>query len=85
MNELNALFANTFLTGTALIVILVLVIWTTVWKGLALWRAARLGAKWWFIALLIINTAGILEILYLFVFSKKKSGAPETQLETKVS
>ena len=48
-------------------------VWVFVWKGLALWKSARLGAKWWFIAMLVINTLGVLEILYLFVFSKHKS------------
>lgn len=47
-------------------------IWTLVWKGIALWKSARLGEKWWFIALLAINTAGILEIIYIFGFAKKK-------------
>ena len=47
------------------------IIWSLVWKGLALWRAARNSSKPWFVVLLIINTAGILEILYLYVFSKK--------------
>lgn len=51
------------------------IIWTVPWKGWALWRAARANAKWWFIALLIINTMGILEILYIFVFSKKDKPA----------
>lgn len=53
------------------ILFVLLLIWSLVWKGLALWRAARTGRKWWFIALLAVNTFGILEILYLFVFSKK--------------
>lgn len=48
-----------------------LVIWSLVWKGLALWKAAREGSKPWFLVLLVINTVGILEILYLYVFSKK--------------
>ena len=47
-------------------------LWTLPWKGIALWKAARLSDKWWFIAILIINTLGILEILYIFVFSKRK-------------
>jgi len=47
-------------------------VWSIVWKGLALWRSARKEHKYWFIALLVINTLGLLEILYLFVFSKKK-------------
>ena len=50
-----------------------LIVWSVVWKGLALWRAARKGEKGWFVALLIVNTLGILEILYLYVFSKKTS------------
>lgn len=47
-----------------------LLIWSLFWKGLALWKAARDGSKAWFIILLVINTIGILEILYIFVFSK---------------
>lgn len=57
---------------TALFVFLPLIIWTIVWKGLALWKAARLGNRNWFIVMLVLNTAGILEILYLFVFSRPK-------------
>lgn len=48
-------------------------VWSMFWKGLALWRSARLGSKKWFIVLLVLNTVGILEILYLYVFSKKRS------------
>ena len=44
---------------------LLVVIWSLAWKGLALWHAARRSEKGWFIALLVINTAGILEIVYL--------------------
>ncbi len=46
--------------------------WILPWKGVALWRSAKLNKKAWFISLLIINTLGILEILYIFVFSKAK-------------
>jgi hypothetical protein len=45
-------------------------IWTLPWKGVALWKAAQRKSVWWFIALLIINTLGILEILYIFIFSE---------------
>lgn len=51
--------------------IFLLVVWSLFWKGWALWRAARNEQRNWFIALLVINTVGILEILYLFVFAKK--------------
>lgn len=43
----------------------VLLIWDLVWRGLALWRAGGNRQKGWFIALLIINSAGILPIIYL--------------------
>lgn len=42
-----------------------LLIWSIFWKGLALWRSARMKHKGWFIALLVINTVGIFEIIYL--------------------
>jgi len=50
----------------------VLAIWTIIWKGTALWKAARNGSKPWFVVLLVVNTVGILEIIYIFFFSKKK-------------
>lgn len=46
-------------------------VWTVAWKGLALWKAARRHDKAWFIALLVINTGGALDILYYFIFSKR--------------
>ncbi len=51
----------------------VLAVWTLIWKGLALWKSARNDERYWFVFLLLpINTAGILEMLYLFVFAKNK-------------
>jgi hypothetical protein len=42
-----------------------------VWKGLALWRASQYKQKYWFVAILVLNTIGILEIVYLTWFVKK--------------
>tara|TARA_Y100000310_G_scaffold199664_1_gene199662 strand:- start:631 stop:1026 length:396 start_codon:yes stop_codon:yes gene_type:complete len=53
------------------IFILVVIAWTLPWKGIALWKSARNKQKNWFIALLLFNTLAVLEILYIFVFSKK--------------
>ena len=50
------------------------VLWSLFWKGLALWHAARRGDAWWFTGILLINTAGIFEIIYLFGFAKLKGG-----------
>lgn len=52
--------------------ILALMVWSLVWKGFALWKAAGNGQLKWFIALLIVNSAGIIEIVYIFFFSKKR-------------
>ena len=54
-------------------IIILAALWALSWKGVALWKAARNGHKRWFIALLLINTLAILEILYIFVFSKRKN------------
>ena len=48
-------------------------LWTVVLKGFALWYSARAGQKWWFVALLVVNTLGILEIVYLIWFRPKSS------------
>ncbi len=53
-----------------------LLLWTLPWKGYALWRAVRLRDRWWFLALLVINTAAILEILYIFILSERKKKSP---------
>ncbi len=53
--------------------IALLALWTVPWKGVALWKAARANSKPWFIVLLIVNTVGLLEIIYIFGFSKKKA------------
>ncbi|MCF7836385.1 DUF5652 family protein [Candidatus Gracilibacteria bacterium] len=52
--------------------IILLVIWSLFWKGLALWHAGRRGQPWWFVILLVVNTVGILEIVYLFAILKIK-------------
>ena len=59
------------------IIILGLVIWSIYWKGLALWKAAQRKDNVWFIVLLIVNTLGILEILYIYVFSKKNKSSED--------
>jgi len=55
--------------------ILLALVWTLPWKGVALWKSARNGHTVWFVVLLIVNTLAILEIIYIFGFSKKKPQA----------
>ncbi len=52
--------------------------WSIAWKGMALWKSAHKDQKWWFIAFLVINTAGILEILYIYVFSADRRISAKT-------
>jgi uncharacterized membrane protein len=60
--------------------LLVLVmVWVLPWKGYALWNAAKLSHKWWFIILLVVNTLAILDIIYIFFVAKRanKKTRPE--------
>lgn len=52
--------------------ILIAVVWSGVWKAIALWRAGGNKHLIWFIFIFIFNTLGILEIIYIFGFSRKK-------------
>jgi len=49
------------------------IVWSVVWKGIALWHAARGRQLAWYIALLVLNTVGVLEIIYLLFFRRKES------------
>ena len=47
------------------------VIWELVWKGTALWKAGRHKQLPWFVVMLVVNTLGILEIIYIVFFQAK--------------
>ena len=51
--------------------LIVLIAWDLVWRGVALWKAGRNAHLIWFICLFIFNTLGILPIIYIFAFSKE--------------
>jgi len=55
-----------------LLILILIVLWTLFWKGYAVWTAVKNDQKGWFVAVLVFNTLGILEIIYLFCFAKKK-------------
>jgi methionyl-tRNA synthetase len=50
--------------------LVIIMIWSMAWKLAALWKSARKGSLIWFIVLALVNTVGILEILYIFLFSE---------------
>jgi len=53
------------------ILIIILVLWTILWKIYAVWTAVKHNHKKWFVLLVILNTVGILEIIYIFKIAKK--------------
>ncbi len=63
--------------------IIFLLLWIIIWKALALWQAARNNQKIWFVALLIVNTLGLLEIIYLIIYHWPKRAKPINPLAPK--
>lgn len=63
------------------IFIVAVIAWVLPWKGVALWKAARLGQRNWFIALLVLNTFAILDIIYIFFVAKKRESEEKVGLE----
>ena len=47
-------------------------LWDVPWRLLAMWHAARQNQKVWFVALLLINSVGIVPLIYLVFVSKIK-------------
>lgn len=52
--------------------IIIFSIWETVWKLIALWKAGRNNQLAWFICIALINTAGILPIIYILIQRNKQ-------------
>ncbi len=52
--------------------ILLLVLWDLTWKVIAMWKSARNKQIIWFICIALLNTLGILPIIYLITGKKKK-------------
>jgi methionyl-tRNA synthetase len=57
----------------------ILIIWSLFWKGWALWTAGNRKDKIWFIILFLFNTAGLLEIVYIFFIAKCCSKSKKTK------
>jgi hypothetical protein len=76
---MDSFLINAFLhpTGSQTLLFLLIFAWSLFWKGLAFWRSAKSDDNLWFIAFLIVNTFGLLEIAYIFYLSKNKLKAEE--------
>jgi methionyl-tRNA synthetase len=63
--------------------LLLLLAWVLPWKGVALWKSAKNGHKKWFVSIFLLNTLALLEIVYIFYFSKpKKRTCPLNKTQT---
>jgi hypothetical protein len=51
--------------------IIILALWDGVWKLIAMWKAGRNNHLAWFICIALINTIGILPIIYILMHRKK--------------
>ena len=61
-----------YLTGFFWLAISLALVWSLTWKGIALWKAGRNEHLVWFIVLFLVNTLGILPIIYVFAFSQRR-------------
>lgn len=73
MEYFSSLGPNMSMFSSVAPIFLLAMAWSMTWKGLGLWHAAKNKAPWWFIAILLINSLGILEIIYLFAILKVKN------------
>ncbi|MEK7134715.1 MAG: DUF5652 family protein [Patescibacteria group bacterium] len=62
------------------IILAILFLWILPWKGYALWLSARNGHTKWFVALLILNTLAILDIIYIFAVDRKVAQSAKVNL-----
>ncbi|ACX51780.1 hypothetical protein Adeg_0632 [Ammonifex degensii KC4] len=53
-------------------VLVLILAWSLFWKGWALWRSARNDQRGWFIILLLVNTVGVLDIIYLLTWGRRR-------------
>lgn len=73
------------LSNGELIMLLILTLWVIPWKIYSLWIAAKNNHKLWFVAIIALNTVGILEIFYIFGIAKKKWSDIKSTLQQKVT
>jgi len=64
---------NSFFLNGMFPLIMLLMVWDMVWKGIALWKAGTQKQLTRFVFIFLLNTLGILPIIYLIFFQKKEA------------
>jgi hypothetical protein len=79
----HARMDTSILNGFPMWLLVLITLWSIPWKGVALWKAAQLSHKKWFVVLLLANTLGILDIMYIRFIAKKYTVETEDKTEEK--
>ncbi|MFP4458802.1 MAG: DUF5652 family protein [Candidatus Zixiibacteriota bacterium] len=81
--EINELFGSMGIFILFIVIISILAIWDAVWKAIGMWKAARRDDILWFLLCLILNTIGILPIIYIYAIANKKEVKIEVHEKSK--
>ncbi len=65
----QGLESSLMVEGGAFWTLVAIQLWELPWKGIALWKAARNKHMGWFVALMLVHLAGLIDIVYIFYFS----------------
>tara|TARA_Y100000310_G_scaffold345485_1_gene465534 strand:- start:3894 stop:4163 length:270 start_codon:yes stop_codon:yes gene_type:complete len=68
---MHDVLSGTLGVGAISPIFVILMTWSLIWKGIGLWKSGRNNHVWWFVAIFVLNTFGILPIIYLAFFQKK--------------
>jgi len=63
------------LTWYFAVIMIVLFAWSLTWKIIGMWKAGRNNHLAWFLCIALINTLGILPIVYILMNRKKDDKA----------
>ncbi len=78
--EVATLIQHLGITAKTLAIILAVIsVWEIIWKGFGLWAAGRNRQPWWFVAMLVLNSIGIIPIIYLFFFQPEEAEAQDLE------
>ncbi len=58
-------------TQPMIYILVLLAIWDLVWKLIAMWKAGRNNHLAWYIGIAVLNTVGILPIVYILINRNK--------------
>jgi len=69
---MTSYYAAHGLPGWVIAVIVIVGLWEVIWKAIGLWHAGSDRNLLWFVLMFVLNTLGILEIIYVFGISRPR-------------